>query len=257
MDKDNKSLDILGTKPIAEAVKTVTEGAVDGASSFLSRICLPAAEEFGLLLKDKVSSWRAKNAVEIANKAQALLENQVGNTILHAHPRIVYSTIENGSWAENDFMQNLWAGLLASSCTESGKDESNLILINLLSQLTSSQAKLVAYICQNGRPIQVEAGWINSLPLYMELEELIKVMEVDDKHQIDRELDHLRSLELIASGFNPEAICADVTPKPLCLQFYARSQGYVGNPCKFFDAPVITKEEIRAEYNKYQKMRNS
>lgn len=49
MSEDNKSLDVLGVKPIADSVNTVTKGTVDGASAFLSRICLPAAEEFGLL----------------------------------------------------------------------------------------------------------------------------------------------------------------------------------------------------------------
>ncbi len=115
MADEDKSLDILGIKPVAESVNTVTKGSVDGASAFLSRICLPAAEEFGLLLKDKVSGWRAKNAVEIANKAQVLLEQQAGGLTISAHPRIIYSTIESGSWAEDDFMQNFWAGLLASS----------------------------------------------------------------------------------------------------------------------------------------------
>jgi hypothetical protein len=256
MDKDNKSLDLLGVKPIAESVNKVTDGAVNGASAFLSRICLPAAEEFGLLLKDKVSSWRAKNAVDIANKAQALLENQVENIVLHAHPRIVYSTIENGSWAESDFMQNLWAGLLASSCTESGKDESNLILINLLSQLTSSQAQLIDYICRNCKTFQTDAGWIGSLPLYMELDELAQIMGVDDIHQIDRELDHLRGSELISGGFSPEHTRAEVSPHALCLNFYARSQGYVGNPCEFFNSPLMTEQEIRSAYNKPYKRFN-
>ncbi len=70
MTDDNKSLDILGIKPIADSVNTVTKGTVDGASAFLSRICLPAAEEFGLLLRDKVSAWRSNNAIAIAHKAK-------------------------------------------------------------------------------------------------------------------------------------------------------------------------------------------
>ena len=42
---DDKSLDILGIKPVADSVNRLTRAAVDGASAFLSRICLPAAEE--------------------------------------------------------------------------------------------------------------------------------------------------------------------------------------------------------------------
>ncbi|MCO5341459.1 DUF4393 domain-containing protein [Aeromonas veronii] len=249
MSEENKSLDLLGVKPIADSVNTVTEGTVKGASAFLSRICLPAAEEFGLLLKDKVSSWRAKNAVEIANKAQALLEHQVGNVVLHAHPRIVYATIENGSWAEDDFMQKLWSGLLASSCTKTGKDESNLILINLLSQITTSQARLINYVCQHCTTYQSTAGWLGSLRFTLDLPQLIEVMGVNDIHQIDRELDHLRALELISGGFQPEHTLAEITPMALGLHLYVRSQGYVGDPISYFDAPIMTQKEIEEEYD--------
>jgi hypothetical protein len=236
MSEESKSLDVLGVKPIADSVNTVTKGTVDGASAFLSRICLPAAEEFGLLLKDKVSSWRAQNAVEIANKAQALLEEQVQGLVVSAHPRIIYSTIENGSWAEDDFMQNLWAGLLASSCTPDGKDESNIILINLLSQLTSSQAKIISHICQNTKTYKGRGGFIYSDWFNMEADELLQVSGIEDIHQLDRELDHLRGLELINSGFDVDTHNADVTPHSLTLQLYARSQGYVGSPIDFYGA---------------------
>lgn len=244
MSEENKSLDVLGVKPIADSVNTVTKGTVDGASAFLSRICLPAAEEFGLLLKDKVSSWRAKNAVEIANKAQNLIEKQLSSLVVSAHPRIIYSTIENGSWAEDDFMQSLWAGLLASSCTPDGKDESNIILINLLSQLTSSQAKIISHICQNAKTYKGRGGFIVSHLLYMEADELLQISGIEDIHQLDRELDHLRGLELINAGFDPNNLRADVTPHSLCLQLFARSQGYIGSPIDFYGAVAIASNSV-------------
>ena len=153
MTDEDKSIDLLGVKPIARSVEKVTEGAVDGASAFLSRICLPAAEEFGILLRDKVSNWRAKNAIKIIEKSQLLLNEKLSKVVLQAHPRIIYGALESGSWAEDDYMQNLWAGLLASSCTEDGKDESNLIFINILAQLTSGQVALVKYACDHATKI--------------------------------------------------------------------------------------------------------
>jgi hypothetical protein len=233
---DDKSVDLLGVKPIAESVNTVTKGTVDGASAFLSRICLPAAEEFGLLLRDKVSAWRSKNAITIANKAQVLLEEQVQGLVLNAHPRIVYSTIENGSWAEDDFMQNLWAGLLASSCTTDGKDESNLILIGLLSQLTSNQAKIITHICSTAKTYKSKSGFIACEPVILGAKDLMEISEISDIHQLDRELDHMRSLELIVEGFNTNHLNANVTPYALCLQLYVRAQGYIGSPIDYFGA---------------------
>ena len=240
MTEENKSLDILGIKPVSESINIITKGSVDGASAFLSRICLPAAEEFGLLLKDKISAWRAKNAIEITNQAQVLLEKQKGNLVVSAHPRIIYSTIEYGSWAEDDFMQSFWAGLLASSCTPDGKDESNLIFINILSQLTTSQAKLIKYACETVETFKTMGGWIMaSHKLHIEADDLKNITGINDIHQLDRELDHLRTLGLIVGGFNPNTTQADVTPHALCLQLYVRSQGYVGSPIDYFDAKEI------------------
>jgi len=68
--EENKSLDILGIKPIGNSIEKVTSKTMDGASLFLSRICLPAAEEFGFLLQDKVKNWRATNTQEILEKAE-------------------------------------------------------------------------------------------------------------------------------------------------------------------------------------------
>ena len=59
-EEKSKSLDVLGIKPVSESINLVTKAAVDGASEFLRRICLPAASELGLLLQDKVSWWRTK-----------------------------------------------------------------------------------------------------------------------------------------------------------------------------------------------------
>ncbi len=234
MPNENKSLDILGIKPIADSVNTITTGAVEGASAFLGRICLPAAEEFGLLLKDRVSAWRTKNTVCLANKAQKLLEQQIGGLAVSAHPRIVHFAIENGSWAEEDFMQNLWAGLLASSCTPDGKDESNLIFMSMLSQLTNSQAKLINHICETAGISKSVAGWIYADHLYLDVDALTIITGITDLHQLDRELDHLRALQLIMGGFNTDSYLADVTPHSLCLQLYVRAQGYVGSPIDYF-----------------------
>lgn len=235
MTEEDKSVDLLGVKPIAKSVEKVTEGAIDGAEAFLSRICLPAAEEFGLLLRDKVSNWRAQNSIKIIQKSQLLLDDRLSEVVLHAHPRIVYDALEKGSWAEDDHMQKLWSGLLASSCSEDGKDESNLIFINILAQLTSSQGALINYACSNASKHATAAGWINcDEVLIVKINELERIMGIADFHQLDRELDHLRSLDLIFEGFVPEHTDANIAPTALCLQLFVRCQGYVGSPLDYF-----------------------
>ena len=142
VDEKSKSIDLLGIKPVADSVNTITKGAVDGAGAFLSRICLPAAEEFGFLIRDKVSNWRAKNALSVISKAEKKFNKASVSEKSSAHPRLVISIIENGSWPDDDLVQNMWAGLLASSCSPANDDESNLIFVNFLAQMTSSEAKI-------------------------------------------------------------------------------------------------------------------
>lgn len=235
MEKGNKSLDLLGIKPIADATNTIVNGTVKGLGDFLGRICLPAAEEFGLLLKDKVSSWRAVNAVKIAQKAEKILTMQGSLENKHAHPRLVMSAIENGSWTDNEHLQNAWAGLLASSCTESGNDEGNLIYVNILSQLTSSQVKIFNYACKNSKKKLTEAGWIVAERLTVDLEQLQRISNLVEYHRIDGELDHLRSLQVADCGFPENSSVADLTPTALGLNLFVRCQGYVGAPIDYFN----------------------
>jgi hypothetical protein len=148
MSENNKGLDVLGIKPVAEAVNTVTEATTKGAAAFLGRICLPAAEEFGFLLQDKVRASRAANQVKIALKAEQLVQRNTNAEGLHAHPRIVGTILDQGGWADEDEVQSMWAGLLSSACTPTGRSQENLIFVTLLSQITFSEAKIINYSCE-------------------------------------------------------------------------------------------------------------
>ncbi len=237
------SLDLLGTKPLAEAAHTVTKAAVDGASAFLSRICLPAAEEFGLLFRDKVSAWRRSNAVRIAQKAEQKYDELSPSQGKHTHPRLLMQIIDQGSWIEDEDVQELWAGLIASSCTDEGKDDSNLMFIDLLARLTLSEARVLNHVCRISTKIRTKAGSVVARPSLVTLPVLQEIMMISDFHRIDRELDHLRTLGLILGGFPEYSVDAKVTPTTLALQMYARCQGFTGDPLEFFGLLAPTEEK--------------
>ena len=230
--------DLFGLAAYGETLNTVAKGVVDGAGAFLGRICLPAAEEFGLLLRDKVSVWRATNALGIVHEAeQILISHDPGD--VHAHPRLVMKILSEGSWSDNDKVKSFWAGLLASSCTEDGKDESNVIFLNILSQITSLQAKIIEYGCTH-TPIKLsQHGLLYPEKLEVTIQKIMDIVKSKDLHRIDRELDHLRSLEIIGGtiaggGIGMESGIADITPSPLALQMYARCNGHSGPPEHFY-----------------------
>lgn len=230
---DNNSIDILGIKPIGDSVAHVTKATVDGASSFLARICLPAAEEFGLLIQDKVRAWRANNAIAVVQAAQNRLQDK---TIpLHAHPRLVSSILENGSWSDDPDFQSIWGGLLASSCCPDGKDDSNLIFVNLLSHLTGVQVKVLAYSCEQCIKKVSPLGLIvPSGEIRVSEDELKKIVGSNDLHRIDRELDNLRGLELINNGINLQSQIIEISPTSLALNLFSRCQGFAGSPVEYF-----------------------
>lgn len=245
-DKNDSSLDILGVKPIAKSIEKVTEKTLEGTGAFLSRICLPAAEEFGLLLQDKVKSWRAKNTKKILNLTEEkLAKHDLLNSNIKAHPLITWKILENSSWTTDDEIQNLWAGLLASSCTEDGLDDSNLVYINLLAQMTNSQVKILNFACEHAEIYRHENGLIQSKDLLVNTEELINITGLTDIHNIDKDLDYMMNLGVIGmlSGFQlvdnknleSEGLRAKINPSALGIQLFVRSQGYLGNPLKYFN----------------------
>jgi hypothetical protein len=229
------SLDILGVKPISDSIATVTKASADGASAFLSRICLPAAEELGLLFQDKVRSWRARNAISIALKAQNYVDKYYSDQKVFAHPRLVSIIMDNGSWTDDNTLQEMWAGLLSASCSTNGKDDSNLIFINLLSQITTLQLRIFIFACQNCEKHLTSAGLIMPAPaLMVKIPDLIRIAETNDIHRIDRELDSLRAHNLALGGFTNEVSDIDLTPSALALNLYVRCQGYYGSAVDFF-----------------------
>ena len=136
--------DVLGIKPISNAVEKATDAGVEVVKELIQRICYPVAEEWGLFFKDKVA-WRRENFRKVAEKANELIPE---NSPLQAHPRVLHEIIEKASWVDDEELQAMWAGLLASSCSEDGKNERNIVFINILSQLSPTDVKLLNRIIE-------------------------------------------------------------------------------------------------------------
>lgn len=245
MENNNeKSLDILGIKPIAKCVEHASKETINGGKNFLSKICMPAAEEYGLLLQDKVKHWRASNAQKVLEKTEKKLLEQNGYQNKKAHPLITWRIIENSSWAEHDELQEIWAGLLASTCSEDGKDDSNLVFIALISQLSEIQIRILNYAVINAELIIHEHNLVTANELSISLEELFKITSIEDINRLDRELDHLASIDLIGGNLLSGGFHIDksgkidkinISPHALGIQLYVRCQGYIGTPKEYFN----------------------
>jgi Abortive infection alpha len=242
MTENNKSIDIFGIQPVGDSIKIITQGSVDGARSFLSRICLPAAEEFGLMLQDIVKQWRMTNVVSMANRAEVKLGSETG----HVHPRLVSKIINESSWIDDDQIQSMWAGLLVSACDNTGDDDSNLLFINILTVLTKPQARILNYICENSQKFISVSRLPYANKMIVNLEKLNIVSGTSDFHRLDRELDHLRELGLLSPeggfeiGTKTDAV---VTPSALALNLYIRCQGSKLAADEYFNLKIESQSQ--------------
>lgn len=257
IDKKNENTDLLGLAPYGEAINTVVEKTFQGVEGFLKSVCMPALDEVGLMLKDQVRHWRLNNIFKILEKAKGKIEFKNETLQVKAHPRVALSIIENGSVIDNDEVQDLWAGLFISSCSLDGQDDENLIFVDLLKQLTTAEAKIIKYACENSRKIVYENGLILSDDIEAHCDKLIELTDIKDIHRLDRELDHLRSLELFQSslfgggGFSAGyELVANIRPSALSLHLYMRAQGFTGNPIDFWGKQLITIAELNEEQKK-------
>ncbi len=77
----------------------------------------------------------------------------------------------------------------------------------------------------------------------------MEISGINEIHRLDRELDHLRSLELISVGFNVDDknLVADISPTSLALNLYVKSQGYNTDPALYWQDNIITHAEREKE----------
>lgn len=141
--EEDQSLDIMGIKPVSKAIEKATDKTVDGLGAFFGAICMPAAEEFGLLLKDKVAAYRYKNLESISHQAQKKIEHQKIKLSGQANPVLVKEVLEDASWCEDDKIQSMWAGLLAVAAGHTAISDDSLIYTDTLKRLTPFQARLI------------------------------------------------------------------------------------------------------------------
>lgn len=124
--EEDKSLDLMGIKPISKAVEKAADKTVDGLGSFFGAICMPAAEEFGLLLRDKMAVYRHKNLESICSKAKKKIEHQKIALSGQANPVLLREVLEEASWCEDENIQSMWAGLLSIAAGNTAVSDDSL-----------------------------------------------------------------------------------------------------------------------------------
>ena len=187
-----------------------------------------------------IKEWRADNADNVLERARQKL--RVAKTPVkqldRTNPRLLYIILDHGSWHDAEEMQEMWAGLLVSSSMGNLHDESNLVFVSLLSQMTINEVLILNHACLSATKVVSEEGIIVAERLEYKVSDLMKIVREPEMFRLDFQLDHLRALGLLPFGINlrdPEKqLRADITPSSLALYMYVRCHGFAGPPSDYF-----------------------
>jgi len=132
--------------PFDKAVDKSISKLVDGLSTFFGKICMPAATEIGLLLKDKFTYYRIRNLVNIIEKIERLISSDDIANQTSLSPKFLKEIIEESSWEGDDVVQSLWAGLIAGEIKGRFSGDDAIIYTSVLKSMSAYEARILKLV---------------------------------------------------------------------------------------------------------------
>lgn len=204
------------------------------ALTFLLRVCPSAQDAVVRRMVETFSAERVDRAVDFVLAAEDLLAPQGCAMSPVIAPALLQRILEDGSRAAEAETQQLWAGLLAASCSDAEHAESASRFAALLSKLDSTHALILEVACSRAMRAGWKSGFVLSHDLYCTADEIRRITRLKNLVAIERHLHHLHFLGLIGETAKPLG-CApleqvNLTPTPLGLRFYSFCQTQTALP---------------------------
>ena len=128
---------------------TAVEKGLDIAKEFVDKLIMPAAEEVGLLVKDRISLWRIKNQVQVINKAKSYCDKH-GIQPKQVSPKLLVPFLEGAALEDDEVLQDKWAVLL-SNLLDSEQNIENHVFPHVLSQIGKEEYLVLEHVYQERR----------------------------------------------------------------------------------------------------------
>ena len=128
-----------------DTLEIMKSGLADKAADLLHRLAGPMFDEFGAILADKARVYRAKNLVSTIRKTERILR-EAGLQVNAVPTRLLLPIMEASSVENNEAIQEMWAGLLATASQQA--DVVSPSFIETLKQLTPDEARHLEVISQ-------------------------------------------------------------------------------------------------------------
>jgi hypothetical protein len=236
--------------PQTEPEDVVREFRLASAIAFIHRIAPAATDAATLLYREGLSNFRLQSAIEIALHAEQLLGLE-DSARFSANSTVVLRILDDGSWAETEWIQHYWGGVLATACTTGEPGASHLKFVNLLSQLTTIQARIFAGSCKRAGKVISDRGIVSARALTCSATQLIQIADTHDRVHIERDIQQLVELGLIERSvkwkFFSQIEEANITPTSLALELFARCHGHRGQVDQFYDASPCLSASVAAD----------
>jgi len=212
------------------------------ALAFAQRLCPSAAKELTQLMREGLSNYRVSSATEIALRAEQMLALHPDAEKMHAPACLVLRILEDGSWCDAESTLQMWAGLLATSCSADGNDDSNAVCVGLFGQLTTPHVRLLTTVCERGAKYVSGFDRVSARALTLSASELNQITGSRDLIRTHRDLEFLAELGLITVTVRAVSFApiqgTDVAATSLGLHCYARCCGHRGPVRSFYGLPV-------------------
>jgi hypothetical protein len=214
----------------------LAQGAVQVVGGLFKRLVDPSADQIGQILGDYLRGFRMANLEKIEAKAKAKIEAIEGKTGKPAKvpPSVGIEILEAGSKASDEGIQDMWAGLLAASCTEDGKDDSNLQFIHIIATFSPQEARLFKWLYENCPMVKDREGIVQGAHFKPIQPELMEATNINSAHVLYGAISGLSVRGLlhdVAPFFGPTK-CLGLSPLGTILSL--RVQGIRLDPSVYF-----------------------
>jgi hypothetical protein len=199
-------------------------------NQLLRALLMPAATKAGLAFGNYVDLILTRNLDRLAERA--MLKNPNLGVSESTHPRMAIEFIQKAAWIDDETLSEAWAGLMASSATEDGGDESNLNHTNILTQMTPTQARIVNFVYSDAR-FKHAFNWdehrkrfLEGMNTQLETKDLAQACGQHDPEQLYVEITRLTGLDILhGMFFSTSTEVVNLAPTRLGAMFYIRCQG--------------------------------
>lgn len=119
--------------------------ALNKGVDLIHRLAGPVCDDIGAMISDSMKPYRAKNLVNTVRKTERILR-EAGLPANAVPTRLLFPIVEASSIEDDETLQGMWAGLLATASQEA--DSVSPSFIETLKQMTPSDARHIESLCR-------------------------------------------------------------------------------------------------------------